>query len=78
LTELLHRIIEKPADMLFIGILVLSLMLAAGSVISKLTTREEALNTGGARKIDLPLVRGQISDGNLSDRKALYFRKAPR
>jgi hypothetical protein len=77
-SKLVHRILEKPVDILFVGIVALSIVLAVGAVISEFHSREAALLTGGARRIDLPLVRKQISGGNLSDRKALYFKKAPR
>ena len=73
----LRRIQERPVDMLFIAILVLSCLLAIGGVGAGLERREALSLTGGPRKVDVVKIRKQISDGDLSSHKALFYKKVP-
>jgi hypothetical protein len=62
-------------DVAFIATIVLCLVLAAGAIFSSIETRYAAFAGLGGRKIDLAKVRKQISEGTLSGKKALFFRK---
>jgi len=74
----LERIRRNADDLLFIGIIVLCLVLSIGGIVSELERREALLKQVGGRKIDISEVRKQISDGTLSPRKALFYKKVPR
>jgi len=52
-------------------------LIAVAAIHSEMDKREVLLHPGGARKIDLATVRKQISDGELSSKKALFFKKVP-
>lgn len=73
--SLIQRICKKGADLGFLALLVASLALAVGGVSAERQRREVLLQQGGARKVDVAKIRQQISDGNLSPRKALFFRR---
>lgn len=77
-SQALERIRRNAGDLLFIGIIVLCLALSIGGIISELEKREALLKQLGGRKIDISEVRKQISDGTLSPRKALFYKKVPR
>jgi len=68
---------QNPRDLFFVGILALCLLIAVAAIHSEMDKREVLLHPGGARKIDLATVRKQISDGELSSKKALFFKKVP-
>lgn len=74
----IERLRENPRDLVFIGLLALCLLIAIGGINEELEKKEALLLQGGARKIDLPLVRKQISEGHLSPKKALFQKKVPR
>lgn len=63
------------ADLLFVGIVLASLLLAVGGVFSGMERREALTSYGGARKVDIESVRRQISSGSLSPAKAQFYRK---
>ncbi len=71
-----RQIQERPFDLLFIAVLALSLLLAIGALGGGLE-RRDALLQGDARKVDVVKIRKQISDGDLSAHKALFYRKVP-
>ena len=75
---LIDRLRENPRDVVFIGLLAVCLLLAKGGINAELEKKEVLLQQGGARKIDLSVVRKQISEGHLSPKKALFQKKVPR
>jgi hypothetical protein len=75
--SIVDRFRENPRDLVFIGLLGICLLLAIGGINAELEKQEALLQHGGARKIDLPLVREQISDGHLSPKKAQFQKKVP-
>jgi hypothetical protein len=77
-TGIIDRFRENPRDLVFVGLLGVCLLIAIGGINAELEKKEALLQQGGARKIDLPLVREQISDGHLSPKKALFQKKVPR
>ena len=78
ITRVIDRLRENPRDLVFIGLMGLCLLLAIGGINAELEKKEALLQGGGARKINLPLVRKQISEGHLSPKKALFQKKVPR
>lgn len=75
---LMERLRENPRDLVFIGLLGVCLLLAIGGINAELEKKEVLLQQGGARKIDLSVVRKQISEGHLSPKKALFQKRVPR
>ena len=75
---MIDRLLDNPRDLVFIGLLGICLLLAIGGINAEREKKEALLQQGGARKIDLPLVREQISDGHLSPKKALFQKRVPR
>jgi hypothetical protein len=75
---MLFRCLKRPTDLIFLAALCISVLLAAGHVFTQLETGNRVILPGGAREVDLPLVRSKISNGELSDHKAVYFKKIPR
>lgn len=67
----------RAADTALLVLLVCALLLATGAVMSNFE-RREALVHGEGRKIEVGKIRKQISEGSLSPRKALFFKKIPR
>lgn len=67
----------KASDLPFIGAIVLSVVIALAAINSEFEKRAASLHPAGGRKIDIEAVRRQISDGELSSKKALFYRKAP-
>jgi hypothetical protein len=78
IATLLTRLHGRSEDLIFVGLLAVCLLLGAGAIHSGLETRELLLTAGGARKVDLKTVRKQISEGDLSSQKAVFFKKLPR
>jgi hypothetical protein len=74
----IDRLRVNPVDFAFMVALVICIALAAAAVNSELEKRRAVLETGGARTIDAQAVRRQIVDGTLSDKKAMFYMKAPR
>ena len=67
----------RPIDLLFVGAIVLSLLLAIGALSGGLERRDSLLTQGAARKIDEAKIRKQISEGDLSAHKAMFYKKVP-
>ncbi len=72
-----RQIQERPFDLLFIAAIVLSLLLAIGALSGGLERRDALLLQGAARRVDVVKIRKQISDGDLSAHKALFYKKVP-
>jgi hypothetical protein len=70
-----RQIRERPIDLLFVGAIVLSLLLAIGALSGGLERRDSLLTQSAARKIDEVKVRKQISEGDLSAHKAMFYKK---
>lgn len=70
-----RQIQERPFDLIFIATIVLSLLIAIGALSGGLERRDALLTQGAARKVDVAKIRSQISDGDLSAHKALFYRK---
>jgi hypothetical protein len=68
----------KAADVAFVVMLICSLLFATAAVMSGFERREALVHREGGRKVDAERIRKQISEGSLSPRKALFFKKAPR
>lgn len=68
----------KRTDLVFVGILLVSAVVGALAVRSEIVDRRAPFAIGGPRKIDIEEVRRQMSDGTLSEKKALFIRKAPK
>ena len=75
---MVERLVQHPRDLALVVLLFLCLMLSVAAIHSTLGKREALMQEGGARKVDLTTVRKQISDGELSEKKALFYRKLPR
>ncbi len=75
MSRILDQMEKKSRDLIFVGLIVGCLLLAAGGIWSGIQKREALLVQGGARKVDLVKIRKQISDGDLSPRKALFYKK---
>lgn len=73
-----EKLRNNPRDLVFAALICLCMVLGAGAVKMGLEQRAASMAAVGGRKVDLPSVRKQISEGVLSERKALYFRKVPR
>jgi hypothetical protein len=67
----------RPIDLFFVGAIVLSLLLAIGALSGGLERRDALLTQGAARKIDEAKIRKQISEGELSAHKAMFYKKVP-
>ena len=67
----------RPIDLLFVGAIVLSLLLAIGALSGGLERRDSLLTQSAARKIDEAKIRKQISEGDLSAHKAMFYKKVP-
>jgi hypothetical protein len=70
-----RQIRERPFDLLFVAGIVLSLLIAIGALSGGLERRDALLTQGAARKVDVAKIRKQISDGDLSAHKALFYKK---
>lgn len=68
----------RAADTGLVVLLVCSVVFAAGAVMSGLERREALIHREGGRKVDVEKIRKQISEGSLSPKKALFFKKVPR
>ena len=73
-----ERYRQNPRDLTLIAVLLFCLILALGSIHSGLSRREAVIHEGGARKVDLTTVRKQISVGDLSAKKALFYKRVPK
>ena len=73
----LSEIRQRPFDLLFVAVIVLSLVLAIGGLSGGLERRDILLLQGTARKVDVVKIRKQISDGDLSAHKAMFYKKVP-
>ncbi len=71
----LRRIKDRPADLLFVVVLALSLLLAIGGLSGGLERRDALLVQGSARKVDIVKIRKQMTDGELSSHKAMFYKK---
>ncbi len=65
---------HKRTDPVFIAILLVSAVVGVFAVRSEIIERRAPAAIGGPRKIDIEEVRRQMSDGTLSEKKALFFR----
>ncbi|MCA1961531.1 MAG: hypothetical protein LDL33_12130 [Desulfomonile sp.] len=72
------RLLQTPGDLSFIAVLAVCVLLAVTAVNSGFARKTALQQIGGARKIDLQTVRSQIHDGNLSSKKALFYKRVPR
>ncbi len=70
-----EKLIRRQGDVFFVALLLLCVLLALGAVGSGLERSDLLLASGGARRVDITKIRKQISDGELSARKALFYRK---
>lgn len=77
ITEILRSPL-RAADTMFIVLIFCSVMFAVGAVVSGLERREALVHREGGRRVDVEKIRRQISEGSLSPRKALFFKKVPR
>jgi hypothetical protein len=75
MNRILDQIEKRSRDLIFVGLILACLLLAVGAIRSELQKREAMLIQGGARKVDLTKIRKQISEGDLSSRKALFYKK---
>jgi hypothetical protein len=73
--SLIQRLQKYRKDWIFIGLILFCILLALGGVLSDIEKRELLVQAGGARKIDLVVVKKQMSEGSLSPHKALFFRR---
>jgi hypothetical protein len=73
-----ERFRQDPRDLELVAVLLFCLVLAVSSIYSSLSKREVALTEGGPRQVDLTTIRKQISDGDLSAKKALFYRRVPK
>jgi len=71
----LRRIKDRPADLLFIVVLAVSLLLVIGGLSGGLERRDALLVQGSMRKVDTVEIRKQISEGALSSHKAMFYKK---
>jgi hypothetical protein len=72
-----RQIQERPFDLLFVAAIVLSLLVAFGALSGGLERRDALLTQGAARKIDEARIHKQISEGELSAHKAMFYKKVP-
>jgi hypothetical protein len=70
-----RRTLERPTDLLFIALIAFSLLLAIGGLSGGLERRDALLLQGTARKVDVVKIRKQISEGDLSAHKAMFYKK---
>lgn len=73
-----HEILQKPENLLLVALMTFCLVLSAGGIESGLEKREALFKHGGARKVDLVKVRKQMSEGTLSGKNAMFYRRVPR
>jgi hypothetical protein len=71
----MKQVLERPVDLIFVALLALCLLMAGAGIGAGIEKREALLTSGGARKVDLVKIKKQISDGSLSPRKGLFYRK---
>jgi len=71
----LRQIFKRPENLFLVVLMALCLLLAAGGIESAFEKREALFKQGGARKVDLVKVRKQMSDGFLSGKKAMFYKK---
>jgi hypothetical protein len=71
----MERVRHSFNNLLFVGIVLASLILAVGGIFSGMEKRAALMSSGGARKVDIDNVRKQISTGSLSPAKARFYRK---
>ncbi|MBI5570976.1 MAG: hypothetical protein HY914_13615 [Desulfomonile tiedjei] len=71
----IKQVLERPVDLIFVALLALCLLMAVAGIGAGIEKREALLTPGGARKVDLVKIKKQISDGALSPRKGLFYRK---
>jgi hypothetical protein len=76
----LHKdeLMKRPQDLVFVALLILCLIVGIASVGSQIDKRRVSLAPGGARKVELNKIRRQITEGHLSPKKALFYKRAPR
>ncbi|MEW6352539.1 MAG: hypothetical protein AB1646_26125 [Thermodesulfobacteriota bacterium] len=72
---ILSRLNQTPGDLTFVGLLLCCVLMAVGGIRWNIEKQTSATQAGGARRIDLPQIRKQISEGELSSKKAMFFRK---
>ncbi len=69
------RVSHSPGDRAFLGLLLCCVLMAAAGIWWNIEKQAAIAQPGGARKVDLKQVRKQISDGELSPKKALFYKK---
>lgn len=77
LRNLEDQLRANTIDLIFVGLIMAALVFATGGIKSGFERRYSVAGHGGSRKVDLAKVKKQISEGELSSRKALFYRKAP-
>ena len=78
LSSLVERFGLGRVDVAFIALLAFCLILTLGGINAAMEKRRALILQGGGRQVDISLIRKQISDGDLSSKKALFYRKLPR
>jgi len=78
LRSLFERFRFGRVDLAFIALLAFCLILALGGMNAALEKRRALILHSGGRQVDISLIRKQISDGDLSSKKALFYKKLPR
>ncbi len=63
------------ADLIFVGLIAIALFFASGGIKTGFEKRYSGAGQGGARQVDLEKVKKQISEGDLSSQKALFYKK---
>jgi len=78
LRSLVGRFRFGRVDAAFIALLAFCLILTLGGINAAMEKRKALILHGGGRQVDISLIRKQISDGDLSSKKALFYQKLPR
>jgi hypothetical protein len=73
-----NGLLRRPQDIVFVGLLVLSLVISMAAVRSQLEQRSLSSASIGGRKVDIDTIRRQTTEGHLSPHKAQYYKKIPR
>ena len=78
MTHLPESLTKRPQDLVFVGLLLLCLIVGIAAVGSQIDKRRVSMAPGGSRKVELNKIRRQITEGHLSPKKALFYKRAPR
>ena len=72
-----ESLMKRPQDLVFVCLLLVSLIVGIVAISIQIDQRRVSLAPAGARKVELRKIQRQITEGHLSPKKALFYKKTP-